>query len=81
MGAFLSQNIIGCLGDNECYGAWWDEGVTDDAKKSFCCFAYQIRVIDEANAGYKARVTADKAVTKSSSAAGPITTNKVGFKR
>lgn len=80
MGAFLSQNIIGCLADNECYGAWWKEGATDDGKKARCCFANQIREIDAANAGYKARVTADKDTPASTNTAGPITTNEVGFK-
>ena len=80
MGALLDTNKIGCVADAECYGAWGKEGVSDEMKKSTCCMAYQIRVIDADNAGYKLRVTADKAVAKSANAAGPVTTNEVGFK-
>jgi len=80
MGALLDTNKIGCLADAECYGAWWKEGVSDEMKKTACCLAYQIRVIDADNAGYKERVTADKAVVKSADNAGPVTTNEVGYK-
>lgn len=80
MGALLDTNKIGCNADAECYEAWWKEGVSDEMKKTACCMANQIRVIDADNAGYKARVTADKAVAKSANNAGPVTTNKVGYK-
>ena len=40
--------------------SWWKEGATDVMKKTSCCLAQQIREIDESNAGYKERVTADK---------------------
>ena len=75
----LMANKIACLADNECYGAWWKEGVSDEMKKSACCGVNTIREIDSSNEGYKARVTADKAVVKSSDNAGPVTTNEVGY--
>ena len=74
-------NIKGCYYDKMCYGPYWKEGANDIGRKTFCCMAQQIRKIDETNAGYKARVTADKAVTLSDSSSGPITTNEVGFMR
>ena len=73
-------DITGCVKDSDCYGAYWSEGVSDDMKASTCCKMQTIRAIDEANAGYKLRVTADKAIVKSASASGPVTTNKVGYK-
>ena len=75
----LAVNKVECLADNECYKAWWKEGVSDEMKKSACCGVNQIREIDSSNEGYKARVTADKAVVKSSDNAGPVTTNEVGY--
>ena len=75
----LMANKIACLADNECYNQWWKEGVSDEMKKSACCGVNHIREIDSSNEGYKARVTADKAVVKDASNSGPVTTNEVGY--